>query len=240
MTSASARRSSRCCAYWRTGSRQRQAPASGGHQALRGERLEHRHAVAGHSLGCLDIAAAGERAQRDERVALVDIEQVVAPVQRRTHRSLPSGQRPGGHGPSTDSASPRRADSSAAPSTPSRPAASSIASGTPSNRRQISHDRRQTLPGRLRTPDRAPEPDRRTARRPASRPHRRHLRLAARAAAPGTDARLAAPAPACWSQGRVMPRVPAPAAPREQRRAPAGGARGCRAPAACVRAASAR
>ena len=63
-----------------------------GHQALGDELLQHLERGAGHRLGGVELAAAGERAQRGERVLLVAVEQVEAPVERRAQRLLALGR----------------------------------------------------------------------------------------------------------------------------------------------------
>ena len=93
---------------------------------------------AGDRLRRLDRRAAGEHREAREARLLVLVEQVVAPVDRRAQRLLARGRVARRRARARRARRPGGRRSRAGDSSPQRAAASSIASGSPSRRRQIS------------------------------------------------------------------------------------------------------
>ena len=161
----------------------------------------------------VELAAAGERAERGERVALRPREQLVAPVQRRAERPL-AGGRVRGPGPSRASASPSRAASPAGSSTPSR------AGGELDRQRQAAEAAR-----RCRPPRRGRRRDRGAARprTVSNRRPRRRRRAARTGIACSAEAERLAARGEDGKPGRALEQA------ADHRRRRPGGARGCRA-----------
>ena len=166
--------------------------ASAAHeQALGHEPVERVDVGAGDRLRRLHRRAAGERGEAREARLLVVAEQPVAPVDGRAQRLLAGGRvarTPAG----APSAASRRTAISPGERNPQRAAASSIASGSPSSRRQISATARR-CPRRIRTPGRAPARARRTAR-PRRRGQRAGSSLTCAGSANGGTGSAARPA----------------------------------------------
>jgi hypothetical protein len=110
---------------------------AGDEHVLGDEPVERVEIGAGDRLGRLGGRAAGEDRKGREALLLGVAEHVVAPVDRRAQRPL-AGGRIAGPLPNAPSAVSRRSAISTGDSNPQRAAASSIASGSPSTRRQIS------------------------------------------------------------------------------------------------------
>ena len=106
-------------------------------QALGDQPVERVQARAGDRLRRLHRRAPGEHRQAREARLFARVEQLVAPVDRRAQRAL-ARRRVARRAPSAPTAASRRSAISAGQSNPQRAAASSIASGSPSTRRQIS------------------------------------------------------------------------------------------------------
>ena len=187
-------------------------------------------------------ASSRRRRRRAARAALCSggVEQVVAPLDRVAQRALPLGQVAGAAGEQVEALSPSRARIACGDSSFTRAAASSIASGSPSSRRQISSTasrfssvssklgftRLRALDEELDAPRRGLERRRRGSIALLAQVERRLARRehasgpARRRAARGRARRRAAPARSC--RARAAParrRAPARASRRAGRRA---------------------
>ena len=175
------------------------------------------------------VAPPANTAKRAKHACSSSLSRLVAPVDRRAQRLLAGGRvaRPG-----AESRRARPAGASAispGESSPQRAAASSIASGSPSTRRQISATAFGVAVARARSPGRALARARRTAPRRPRRPARPGPLRAPAARAAARDSSCSA----CTASGSrlVASTVTAGHAPQqaadERRGAPAG-ARSCR------------
>ena len=106
-------------------------------QALGHQRVQHGERRARHRLRGVDLGAADEHGERAERLLLVGIEQREAPLERRADRPL-ARRRVARPALQQRQRVASRATSCPGSSSPTRPAASSIASGSPSSRRHSS------------------------------------------------------------------------------------------------------